>query len=90
MSHIDAMRRSGATYRQLLHWTNRGYLHAYNGGGTGFPFEWSDEEIRVAGAMKRMTDAGILPAAAARAARNGGVLAPGVRVLLDELAEVAP
>lgn len=83
VNHADMVRRSGASYRQILHWTGQGYLHAHDGGGSGFPYDWAETEVPVAAAMKRMTDAGVLPAAAARAARNGGQLAPGVRVLIE-------
>lgn len=84
MSSLEhVLRVSGATERQIWHWRISGYLMPRGEGGTGYAFDWPADEVRVATAMKRLVDAGVTPAAAARAARNGGELAPGVRVSID-------
>ncbi len=75
---------TGATYRQLDHWSRRGWLRPDGGGrGSGRPREWSRTEVEVATTMVRLVAAGITPEAAHRAARGDGVLAPGVRVLVE-------
>jgi hypothetical protein len=74
---------SGATFRQLDHWSRRGWLHPIGGIGTGYSRDWPADEVRVAKVMARLVNAGVSPEAAARAARCGGELAPGVRVDVD-------
>lgn len=78
------VRVSGASFRQIDHWRTQGYLRPVGLGGTGHAFYWAAAEVRVAVLMKRLVDAGLTPAAACRAARNGGVLAPGIRVAVDD------
>jgi hypothetical protein len=80
---LDAvLRRTGCTYRQLDHWTRRGWLHPTGGGGFGLRRAWPEEEIRVARTMRRLVDVGLIPAAAAVVARGkpGAAvgLAPGI------------
>ena len=72
----------GPTYRQLDYWARAGYLNvgAY---GSGTMRDWSDEEIRVATVMARLTAAGLTPPAAEKVARGQLELAPGVFVLVD-------
>ena len=72
------------TYRTLDYWTRRGYLQALNPDpGSGRQRHWPIEEARVAVTMSKLVAAGITVAAAHRAARNGGWLAEGVRVVVS-------
>lgn len=69
------------TYRQLDHWVKTGYVKAVNPRlGSGRRRYWTAEEVRVVTTMATLVAAGVTPDAAARAARNGGWLAEGVRV----------
>lgn len=69
------------TYRQLDHWVREGYVAAVNPEpGTGRRRYWTAEEAQVVTTMAALVAAGVSPEAATRAARNGGWLAPGVRV----------
>jgi DNA-binding transcriptional MerR regulator len=77
------MRRTGATARQLGYWRETGYLKPKGAGGSGTQFYWPQAEVEAAAMMVRLVGAGVAPAAAARAARNGGELAPGVRIASD-------
>jgi hypothetical protein len=74
----------GLTYRTLDYWTRSGYLQAANPGcGSGRRRSWPASEVEVAQLMHVLVSAGLEPSGAATAARNGGVLAPGVRVVVD-------
>lgn len=78
----------GLTYRQLDHWTRRGWLRASNADcGSGYERHWPESELQVAETMYRLLAAGLTVQAAHDVARGGTELAPGVRVLVD--AEVA-
>jgi hypothetical protein len=75
------------SYRQLDHWTRRGWLRPDNGctPGSGRPRRWSDAELRVADIISRLRLAGIEMETAVRVARHSGVsvpyevtLAPGI------------
>lgn len=67
--------RAGITVRQADHWTRKGYLKPDNAEcGSGRSRQWSYREIEVARVMKVLTDAGVTPAAAQRAARDDGWL----------------
>ena len=71
----------GLTYRRLDYWTRLGLLISDNPGcGSGRRRTFPPGELLVARFMVRLTQAGIEPTAAARAARNGGWLDAGVRV----------
>lgn len=83
LEHV--LRVSGASARQLDHWRTRGYLKPEGKGGCGTSFRWSADEVRAAVAMTRLVAAGITPAAAARAVRNDGELAPGIVVTIAGL-----
>jgi hypothetical protein len=75
------------TYRQCDFWCNSGYLRPIEPRpGTGTCRFFAAGEVKVAGLMAVMVKAGVSPEAAHRAARNGGELAPGVRVVIDEAA----
>lgn len=75
----------GVTYRNLDYWCRMGWLHPINPDpGSGTRRLFPPGEYRVAVLMVRYVAAGVSPAAAARAARRGGALAGGVRLVLDE------
>jgi MerR-like DNA binding protein len=75
------------TYRQCTYWTKVGLLIATEQApGTGNVRFYSPTEVEVTRVMGRLVAAGVEPHAACRAARNGGQLAPGVRIVLDEAA----
>lgn len=72
------------TYRQCVHWTKVGLITAAEQApGTGNVRFYSPGEVEVAAWM---VTAGLNPHAACRATRNGGQLAPGVRIVIDEAA----
>lgn len=75
---------TGATYRQVDYWTRIGLITAEEPPpGSGHPRRWPASEVPTVAAMVRLIRAGLKLSAAARAARNGGVIAPGVRVAMD-------
>jgi hypothetical protein len=78
----------GISYRQLDSWTRRGFIQSAGDPqpGSGNRRRWPMEEVAVAQAMHvlvNMDGGGLTPEAAARAARNHGVLAPGVVVMVN-------
>ena len=74
----------GLTYRRLDHWTRTGYLTCDKvNPGSGRPRTWPDEELAVATVMARLIEAGLTVEAAERAARNHGLIAPGITVHVD-------
>jgi len=83
---LQAVLDRGLTYRRLDHWTRQGWLQP-----TRFSRnrEWPQRELRIADLMRRLTDAGLTPEAAAQAARaheDGRALvrlAPGVVLAID-------
>lgn len=84
MSSLEqVIRRSGATARQLDHWVRVGYLRPEGQGGTGNAYDWPQAEVRAAVVMARLVEAGLTPAGAARAARDG------CRELAEVIAELA-
>lgn len=64
--------RAGITTRQLHHWLAKGYISAVreDPAGTGYPLEFTPDDVEVARIMGLLTSAGVLPAAAATAARS--------------------
>lgn len=75
----------GVSYRQLDVWTNQGLLLAVNQGcGSGRRRWWPAGEVEVARVMGVLVEVGLSPVAAAKAARGGGVLGPGVRVVINK------
>jgi hypothetical protein len=73
----------GLTYRALDHWSRKGYLQPANPDcGSGRRRTWPAGEVEVAQLMHVLVSAGLSPAGAERAARNGGVLSPGVWVVV--------
>lgn len=83
MNTTELVQETGATFRQLDFWARQGYLRPVGGEGSGRLRDWPGDEVRVAKVMTRLVQAGVLPAAAHRAARHDGELAPGVRVDVD-------
>lgn len=78
----EAFTTAGITYRQLVYWTDRGYLHPA-AGSTLRSRSWPASEVPVAATMRRLVAAGLPPAVAARVARGDTEIAPGVRVTVD-------
>jgi hypothetical protein len=77
----------GLTHRQVDFWVRQGHLKAVQPSpGSGYHRSFPPPEFAVAVRMAELVRAGILPAAACRAARNGGQLAPGVRIVIEEAA----
>jgi DNA-binding transcriptional MerR regulator len=94
---LDEILKKGLTYRQLDHWTRRGWLRPQHDGGTGNARVWPETELRIADLMRRLTRAGIAPEQAAQAARahqEGRALvrlAPGIVLAIDtDLLSEAP
>jgi len=80
----------GVTYRQLDWWVSKGYLRPLNPSpGQGVAREFPEDEIQVARTMGRLVAAGIPPHIAVKVARGNAEIAPGVRVVVEELAEVS-
>ncbi len=79
------MLRAGLSYRQLDHWTTRGWLKVVGDAkpGTGNARSWLVGEDRVAGIMVRLTDAGIKPDVAEQIARGHHEIGPGIVVMVD-------
>lgn len=83
-THHDLTDIPGLTYRQLDYWVRQDWLHPDNpDGGTGSRRTFPPSEVAVAKTMAILTAAGVAASAAARAARNGGWLAPGVHVTIE-------
>jgi hypothetical protein len=77
----------GLTYRQTDHWIKKGWLKPIGGApGSGSRRIFPPAEVKIAADMAVLVLAGVRPEAAYRAVRNGGQLAPGVRVVVDEVA----
>src|SRR5262245_1626609 len=64
----DAVTVSGASWRQIHHWIQRGYLNTSR--GKGWAHLLSDVEVAVAGTMVDLIDAGFTPRSAAIIARS--------------------
>jgi hypothetical protein len=76
---------SGATYRQIDHWTNKGWLLTYErpeGAGSGFPKEWPDAQAEKARRMVALIKVGFAPWSAEQIADH----ADGTRVSLTDFA----
>ncbi|MGI5288055.1 MerR family transcriptional regulator [Nonomuraea polychroma] len=94
---LDEVLKRGLTYRQLDHWSRRGWLKPAHTGGTGNVRVWSQDELRIADLMRRLTRAGLTPEAAAVAARAHQEgrplvrLGPGLVLAIDtDLLQDAP
>lgn len=83
VTHLD-IRALGLTGRQVDYWTERGWLRTDDATpGTGHRRTFAPTELRVAAVMLTLTEAGLSPEAAHRAARNRGRLSPTVRVYMS-------
>lgn len=76
-SSANLIKTAGITPRQLNHWVTKGYLKPIGNGltGSGHPFEFPTDQVRIAVLMGELTRAGLTPAAARLAAdqlRNTG------------------
>lgn len=75
---------SGATARQIDHWTRCGYLVADEATpGPGYPRNWHIGELAVVRLLRRLTEAGLQPAVAAQVARGARELAPGIFIFIN-------
>lgn len=82
----EILARTGITYRQLDHWTRRGWLHPDHPlKGCGSRREWTNNEIEVAARMAQLVKAGLTPKTAADVARKGGEvwLTPRIKLMID-------
>ena len=74
---------AGMTYRQLDHWTRRGYLRADEPTpGSGHRRTWPPREVEVARTMARLVAAGMSPRQASEVARGESRIGPGVYVVV--------
>ena len=89
MANLHDFTRIGITYRQLDHWTNRGWLHAEDrpSATSGVPRTWPAGELEVAHRMAVLINAGVTPEAAHHAARHDGEL-PGGAIRVQWLPEL--
>lgn len=84
MTSEEFVEATGIPYHTLDHWVNCGHLVVgVPNPGSGQKRSWSDGEVVVARVMVVLVGCGVEPAAASRAARNGGWLADGVRVFVE-------
>lgn len=66
----EMIRHTGASARQIDHWTSQGYLRCPDGSGSGHARHWPAVERDIARLMIRLTKtAGFSPSAAAYLAR---------------------
>jgi hypothetical protein len=77
----EAMRETDATWRQLHYWIQRGWLTSSR--EDGWTHYLSPDEVHVARVMIWLIDAGLTADRAAVVAR-AVLIAPGVRVVLNE------
>lgn len=82
----QVMELSGATYRQLDHWTRKGWVKP-TGQGTGNDRDWSWQEKHVAKLMIRLINGGFQPATAADIARRLVGCAAGATTVTMTLTE---
>jgi hypothetical protein len=68
------------TYRQLDHWSRKGWLRPNHKGGSGRVRHWPSEELFVASRMGRLVRAGVVASVAARVARGESEVGYGVRI----------
>lgn len=85
-THLDMTVVSGLTYRQVDHWTVRGWLVGSGGVGSGHRRLWAAGEVVVAQVAAVLVGVVELsPRVACEAARGGGVLPGGFRLVSDGL-----
>ena len=77
--------RHGITYRQLDNWVRLGWLRPVEPEpGSGHRRLFPEREWQRAGVMARLVNAGLPPRTAFYAVGHDGILAPGVRVVLED------
>ena len=83
---------TGATYRQIDHWTRQGYIRTDGrpSPGSGITRQYPVEEAAVVAYMVRACRFGVSPERAAHAARHDGELGPGAYLVLDQAADAGP
>jgi len=87
MANINDMTATGATARQIDHWTRSGYLLADNANcGVGYRRTWPDTELIVARLMFRLTQSGLSPEVAHTVARGESEIGPGIFVFINPTA----
>lgn len=79
------MRATGATARQVDHWTRGGRLRSDSpeSVGAGHKRSWPDEEVAVCRLLVRLTSAGLGIEQAERVARGEYEIGPGVLVFIN-------
>lgn len=90
MKAHEVIAATGVTYKQLHHWTDRGWLQprTHTRPGSGHCHNYPPHEVNVAHAMKRLTDAGLRVDIAANIARAAEFhhsywLGDGIALLID-------
>lgn len=72
MNGVQLADAAGVTYKQVTHWTRRGWLKpADPTPGSGIPCDYPPEEVAVAKRMANLIDWGFRPDMAAALARLG-------------------
>lgn len=89
---VELAHAAGITYRQADYWVRIGVLEPrVDASGSGTKRQFGQTEVWVAWFVGTCSRAGINPSDAVKAARNGGWLAPGIRVTLTpEVSRHAP
>lgn len=85
MASMRDMRATGATARQVDHWTRGGRLRSDSpeSVGAGHRRSWPDEEVGVCRLLVRLTSAGLGIEQAERVARGEYEIGPGVLVFVN-------
>lgn len=65
MNSEQTARRAGITYRQLDHWTRKGWFNPIGGVGTGTQRDYPSAEVEKVCAVAKLVHAGLLPEKAA-------------------------
>lgn len=86
--HLDMTSPTGPirlTYRQLDYWSRNHWLHAHiEDVGQGYRRTWAPPEQTVARLMRiYVRHAKLRPGTASHAARNNGLIAPGIHIVID-------
>lgn len=87
MTTYQQLRDAGLSKQQLYQWTYAGLLKTSDPNpkpGRGKRRVWLPGEDKVAEMMIKLVDQGLRPSAAERVVRNGGWLAPGIRIVFEE------
>jgi MerR HTH family regulatory protein len=81
----EMMKRSGATARQIDHWTRSGWIRAADTAhGKGNHRRWPEDEIAVAVIMRRLLATGLPGTVASRVARGELEIGPGILVFVND------